>query len=327
MATLKDVAKLSGLNVSTVSRILNGRGYISEIAKEKVESAMNELNYRPNAIARNLAKSRSDLIALVVPHINHPYFSMLIENIERECYKNGFSLLVFNTKDDPKIEQKVLSTCMAQRVSAMILCSASFNLQSSLNTDIHTFTIERKIIGIPSIEVDNYAGGLMAAEHLISKGCKNLVFLGGNTSEDMPADKRGIGFVNYATEHGVKGSMHVCLSEDYLSLDYRNTIRKLLLENKDCDGLFTSGDIIASQAIEVCHEMGIKVPDDIKIIGFDNQDICKITYPKLTTFAQPVKLIAKKALEFVNSYNEKKEVPDSVIFPIELIERGSTKGV
>lgn len=286
---------------------------------------MKELNYFPNSIARSLAKGKNPIIAIVVPHIAHPYFFELIEHLESEAYKNNYSVIVFNSKDDSSIEKKCLDRCQSLRVSALILCSSSFKMYDKIKIDIPTFTIERKIQGYPSIEVDNYNAGCVAAKILASKGCKNLAYIGGNLDNKMPADQRQVGFVKTCTDLKLNVFEYNCSNLEYDKLNYLETINKMFNEHKKIDGIFTSGDLIAAQVIDECYKRKIKVPKDIKIIGFDDDFLCELLKPKLSSFHQPLDLIAQKAIDNVIKLSEGKSVDDQLILPVNFIERDSTK--
>ena len=125
MATIVDVAKLAGVTPTTVSRVINNRGYISEKTKSKVYEAMKELNYQPNEIARSLTKQKTNTIGIIVPHISHPYFAKLISNLENEAAKKNYKIMLYNSKEKVEKEKQYLDLCKSNRVSGIILCSGN----------------------------------------------------------------------------------------------------------------------------------------------------------------------------------------------------------
>lgn len=143
MATLKDVAKEAGLTVTTVSRILNNRGYISDEARQKVADAMKKLNYRPNEVARALQNKSSNLIGLIVPHIRHPYFAEAISNVENEAYKKGYKILLCNSQCMDEREREYIEICSSNRVAGIILFSGQIAVDAFVNLDVPVITIER----------------------------------------------------------------------------------------------------------------------------------------------------------------------------------------
>ena len=143
MATLKDVAREAGLTVGTVSRVLNNRGYISENAREKVEEAMKKLNYRPNEVARSLSKSSSNTIGVIVPHIQHPYFTEMISNLENQAYKRGYKMLLCNSRSIQEKEREYIDICTGNKVAGIILCSGTVPVDVFDGIGIPVVTIER----------------------------------------------------------------------------------------------------------------------------------------------------------------------------------------
>ena len=143
MATLKDVARESGLSVGTVSRVLNNRGYINEQTRAKVYEVMKKLNYQPNEMARSLSKQKNNTIGLIVPHIMHPYFAKLISCIEAAAYKNKFKILLFNSKGKEEKEDEFIEMCKSNRVAGIILCSASYETKKFKDLGCPLIPIER----------------------------------------------------------------------------------------------------------------------------------------------------------------------------------------
>jgi LacI family sucrose operon transcriptional repressor len=169
MATLKDVAKEAGLTVGTVSRVLNNRGYISDDAREKVNSAMKKLNYHPNEVARSLQGKSTNTIGLIVPHIRHPYFAEMISNIENQAYKKGYRILLCNAQSIEEKEREYIDICTGNRVAGIILCSGTVSVEVFDGIRVPVITMERFLEnGTAAVECDNRQGGALAAERLIS---------------------------------------------------------------------------------------------------------------------------------------------------------------
>ena len=326
MATIKDISKETGLSIGTVSRVFNNRGYISQETRDKVEAAVKKLNYQPNAVARSLSKSSSRIIGLIVPHIAHPFFSDLLSAIENATRERGYSLLVFVSKGDEKAEVEMINRCRENRVCGMVLCSGRFATQSIDKLEFPVVCIERNPDGAAfAIECNNRQGGRLAAAELIEKGAKHLVSLAGIQGRKMPADERSIGFEEVCREKGVEYS---CLSyppELYDRLDYASLIDKILTERPETDGIFASSDIIASQVLQVAFQKGIKVPEELKVIGFDDSLIASYTTPPLTTIHQPIKEMAQLAVDtLINIKDEKSFVSGCTIMNVSLVRRGTT---
>ena len=155
MATIKDVAAETGLTVSTVSRVLNNRGYISDKTRKKVYDAMNKLNYTQNEVARSLSKKTNNTIGVIVPHIRHPYFSELISNLEMAAYEKNYKIFIFNSREKQEKENEYLEMCYSNRVAGVIMCSGSVHLNVFDGLNIPIVTIERFLEnGTAGVECD-----------------------------------------------------------------------------------------------------------------------------------------------------------------------------
>jgi LacI family sucrose operon transcriptional repressor len=325
MATLKDVARETGYTVSTVSRILNNRGYISDEARQKVSEAMKKLNYQPNALARSLSKKSTNMIGIIVPHINHPYFSMIISELQTALMHRGYQIMLFNSKNRDDRQAKYVEMCRSNRVAGIILMSGLVSMEYLRKLDVPLITIERNLdCGTASIECDNYGGGRIAAEHLIAHGCRDLVSISGIHNAEMPADARAEGFAKVCAEHGVRCTDIKTTMMQYNTYEYKDVIRTALKNEKGCDGIFASSDIIAAQVIQVAAEYGISIPGDIRLVGFDDSLIASLTFPQITSVHQPVHEMAEMAAQLMTDSIAGSIVPTRTVLPVSLTERESS---
>ena len=322
MATIKDVAKEAGLTVTTVSRVLNNRGYISDSAREKVNEAMKKLNYQPNEVARSLHKKSSNTIGVIVPHIRHPYFAEVISNIENAAYKQGYRILLCNTQARAEKEKEYIDICTSNRVAGIILYSGNVSVGQFSEMDIPVITMERSLeTGTASVECDNKTGGMLAARKLIDAGCKNLLLIGSNTGNaKLPADNRAIGFCEVCQKENIPFNEIDPQMKEYENMIYGEMVENALKEFPETDGIFASSDVIAAQIIQVCRSMGISIPQDMKLVGFDDAIVAKLTSPKLTTIHQPIKEMAELAVQLLKDATEGKLVAKQTILPVTLIE-------
>ncbi|WP_297712523.1 LacI family DNA-binding transcriptional regulator [Clostridium sp.] len=326
MATIVDVAKLAGVTPTTVSRVINNRGYISEKTRNKVNEAMDQLGYQPNEIARSLTKQKSNTIGVIVPHISHPYFAKLISNLENEAAKSGYKIILCNSKEKAEKEKQYLDMCKSNRVAGIILCSGNVESNKINTGNIPVVLLEKNFEeGKLGIQCDNYQGGKIATEHLIDCGCKRLLHFSGVIDEDMPADNREKAFIDICNEKNVEYFIRKYDINTYNEMNYYEYIKDTLNEMKNIDGIFASSDLIAAQVIQVCNELNIRIPSDVKLVGFDDVEIAKLTTPTITTIHQPIKEMAKLAIELIDSKYKNIEVNEQTILPIELVVRNSTK--
>lgn len=325
MATIKDVAKETGLTVTTVSRVLNNRGYISDKTREKVYAAMKKLNYSPNEVARSLSKKTTNTIGVIVPHIRHPYFSEMISHIENKASKRGYKIILCNSQNKDHKEREYIEMCRSNRVAGIILCSGGVSVNEFDEINVPIITFERFIeTGTAAVACDNLQGGKIATEHLIERGCKNLLHVSGVSETTMPADDRANGFIEVCEKNGIKHSEIATNQYQYNNLEYHELIEKAISENQEIDGVFASSDLIAAQVIQVCAKYGKKIPQDIKLVGFDDVSIASLTTPTITTIHQPTSEMAELAVDMLIAAAEGKTVASRSILPVTLIKREST---
>lgn len=328
MATLKDVAKASGLTVGTVSRVLNNRGYISDKTREKVYRVMKELNYQPNEMARSLSKQKNNTIGVILPQIEHPYFAKVLSRLEREAAKQGYRIMLFVSRNKEKREEQCIEMCKSGRVAGVVLCSGSFETEKFRGLDFPLITLERSMDeGTSGVECDNYQGGTLATQHLIDKGCHKLMYIGGmSAGEDihMPADFREVAFRDTCAKTKTENVVIVTEKQMFDSMEYYEFIREKLIEHPDVDGVFASSDVIGAYVLQACYDLNIEVPGRLKIVGFDDVNIAQFTSPGLTTIHQPVEQMAEQAISAIVQIDADKVVPTKTVFPVTLVERGTT---
>ena len=325
MATIKDVAEIAGITVTTVSRVLNNRGYISEKTRQKVNAAMKELDYQPNEIARALFRKKSNLIGLIVPNVAHPFFAQLTSSIEYYAYKNGYKILICNSYEDSVKEKDYIDMLKRNQVDGIIMGSHTLEISEYLNLGRPIVSIDRCLAGnIPYIASDNYNGGVLATNLLIDKGCKRLAHISGPLILNTPANKRFQAFIDVATKRHIK---HVVVETRLGSFEIEENeklIYKLFTDFPDIDGIFASSDIIAACVMNVSSVLLKKIPKDIKVVGYDDIDLAALIVPSLTTIRQPIKEIGEMAIKSIIDQLGNKPINNENILPVELIIRKTT---
>ena len=325
MATIVDVARLAGVTPTTVSRVINNRGYISEKTKKRVQEAMDELGYQPNEIARSLTKQKSNTIGVIVPHISHPYFAKLISNLENEAAKKDYKIILCNSKEKAEKEKQYLDMCKSNRVAGIIICSGNVESNKINTGGIPVVLLEKNFEeGKLGIQCDNYQGGKLATEHLIECGCKKILHRSGVIDEEMPADNREKAFIDVCSKNEIEYFIKKYDIDTYNQMNYYDYIKAALNEIEGVDGIFASSDLIAAQVIQVCNEIKIRIPEDIKLVGFDDVDISQLTTPRITTVHQPIKEMARLSIGLIDAKYNNIEVNEKTILSIKLIIREST---
>ncbi|GFZ31080.1 LacI family transcriptional regulator [Clostridium zeae] len=323
MATIKDVAEIAGVTVTTVSRVLNDRGYISETTRKKVYDAMKELSYQPNELARSLFRKKSNIIGLIVPDVSHPFFAKLTSYIEAYAYAAGYKILLCNSYQDSVKEKDYVEMLKRNQVDGIIMGSHTLETSDYLTPTLPIVAIDRDFSNnIPFITSDNYAGGLLATNLLLDKGCKKLAHISGPLELNTPANKRYEAFMNAVLERKVQHVVEQTKLDVYES--YKKLAYKIFKEHPDIDGIFASSDMIAAAMMQVSQELGKEVPRDIRIIGYDDVEVASLMTIPLTTIKQPIDEMAQLAIEILLNQMENKKVEIENILPVKLIERKSS---
>jgi len=325
MPTIKDVALKSGVTVTTVSRVLNNRGYISDATRDKVHAAMKELNYQPNEIARSLFKKKSGLIGLIIPNVGHPFFAELTQYVELHAYAAGFKVILCNSYRDGVKENDYIDMLRRNQVDGIIMGSHTLDYGRFLALRMPIVTLDRFFSeDIPSVTSDNYRGGILATELLIRKGCKKLAHISGPLALSTQANRRFDGFKEIAEKAGIPYVVTETALNRFEDEEYREKTEALLTAHPDIDGVFCSSDVIAANFIQIARLRGLRIPQDIQIVGFDDIRMASLLTPALTTIRQPIEEMARTAVETLRKMVDGEERQAMHMLPIELIEREST---
>ncbi|MFC0213529.1 LacI family DNA-binding transcriptional regulator [Paenibacillus chartarius] len=325
MATIHDVALKSGVSVTTVSRVLNNRGYISETTRNKVFGAMKELGYQPNDIARSLLRKQSNIIGLIIPNVSHPFFSELADQVEYFAYQAGYKVLLCNSQLDPTKEWDYIEMLKRNRVDGIIMGSHTLEVDEYLSLHSPIVTFDRKIgESIPHLGSDNYRGGQLATQHLIDRGCRKIAHICGNLKLQVLSNHRTDAFLDIVKKYGVE---HLIIQTDMNVFDQRQyeiLIQALLKEHPNIDGIFATSDIIAAFAVKECIRAGKRVPEDVRIVGYDDVGAARWLTPELTSIRQPIDEFGRLAVELIRMQVEGQPFEIANVLPVELMVRATT---
>ncbi|MBQ6384075.1 MAG: LacI family DNA-binding transcriptional regulator [Clostridia bacterium] len=326
MPTLRDVAERAGVTITTVSRMLNGRVNVSDKTRGRIEEAMRELGYHPNEMARALAKKSSNLIGLLVPSVKQYFFAELIQEVENAVAARGCQLLLCVSDQDFGKERAYYQMLLGDRVRGIIVASYSQHFDQIAHSGAPVFYIERRSgDGTPSAVMDSFQGGRLAGEHLAGKGCRNLLYLSGNAAKNSVSKERYDGFCAAAKAAGLeKPALAEAQWQEFVSLDYTDTIRRIFEQFPETDGILTSNDLMAATVLRWCVGNRIPVPEKLKIVGYDDTAFASLCPVPLTTIHQPITEIARYAVDSVIRRSEGETVPVNTVFPVRLVERETT---
>jgi len=326
---MKDVAKQVGVSVQTVSAVVNNKPGITEETQERVYAAIEELGYRPFSIARSMRTRRTRTIALVVSDIANPSFATMASAAEDYAHAHGYNLILYNTHDDIVRETGYIKTAVDRWVDGMIFVSAEDKM-TSLNAleaaGIPTVAIDRIPKGYdgPSVTLDNVKSGRIAAEHLLDLGHTCIAHINGPLRLRL-ARERLAGFQQAIKARGLSPGHCVSGEGNWECMAGYKAMQKIMASDRHPTAIFAANDRMAIGAMQVIYEAGLRVPDDISVVGLDDIELAAFQNPSLTTVRQSFAELATLAVRLLLGILEGRE-PDRTQIVIEpaIIVRQST---
>ncbi|WP_342599397.1 LacI family DNA-binding transcriptional regulator [Psychrobacillus sp. FSL H8-0483] len=329
--TIKDIAREAGVSITTVSRVLNKKEEgMSQETREKVLRVMEELNYQPNKLARGLVTKRSNMLGLIVPNISNPFFPELCRGAEDEANKRQYSLIICNSDDQTQKEENYLRLLKEQQVDGILLSSKDRLSKTSKNQlesgKIPYVLFDRGEQGnnYPGVFLDNEKGGYLAGKHLTDLGHTKIACMTG-PQDIRNSQQRLLGFQQALMETSVKLPESFILDGDF-QMDTAYRVAKDFLQNNNVTAIFACNDLMACGIYRAAHEIGIQIPEQLSIIGFDDIPLVTALIPKLTTIRQGTYEMGRKAIELLINKIENKS-SEEVVFEPTLIVRESTEQI
>ena len=301
--SIKDVAEYAGVSVTTVSRVLNKKGYISDEMYKKVYDAMEAIDYQPNQIARSLTGKRTNTIAFLLPFVSYPFFSQLAEKVEMALYQKGYSMILCNTVGTQNRELDYLKKLRAHKVDGLILGNHELNYEEYMKTSFPIVALDINLgKNIPVVTSDHKKGGLLAAKKFIENGCKKIVQIKGMGKQNTYTKLRHDELKKHLKANNVEciTIYHKSADISFATNEHKKIINEIFLEHGDLDGFFAV-DVIAAKALKYALENGISVPKDLKIISYDGTMINDLLFPHLTCIKQFPEDIAYNLVEALES--------------------------
>ncbi len=324
MVTIKDVGKHAGVSVATVSRYLNGKGYVSGEAKQVIEKAIKELDYKPNQLARSLSTKKTDIIGLLVPDITNPFFPELARAVEDTAFANGYTVVLCNSGEQKEKEIHYIESLQQKYAAGFIVTTNQLEANYYRNIDLPIVALDRRLDpSIPTVTTNNVDGAKTATEYLIARGCKHILCMRGPVGLDV-AEDRMIGFTE-TLKHYPNIQSDVIISQ----FEFEEAEQKafeFLQTHWSVDGIFAASDASAIGAMKAAQSLGIHIPGDLQLIGFDGISIGKLLTPELTTVAQDIYNLGTVATKLLIQKIENQPIENNLIeLPTTLVVRSSTK--
>ena len=332
MATsIKDVAREAGVSIATVSRVLNDIDVVNEETKKKVLDAIKKLGYRPNIVARSLKTQRTKTIGIVVPDISNQVYPEIVRGAEDVANIYDYNVMLCNSDFDLEKEKEYLRVLKEKMVDGVLYMTCALEedtVELIDELDLKTVLVETKDKEgkLPSVIIDNVAAEYDATKYIIEKGSKNIAFIGMKTNSNNAGVKRFEGYKNALDEANLQ------FNEDLVYLDCLKVktgyagVLNILKKDTNIDGIVCASDEIAMGAINALRDNGIRVPEDVNVIGFNDIDSASVFYPKLTTISQPMYDMGSIAMRMlIKLINQKTLEEGHYILEHKLIERDSCK--
>jgi LacI family transcriptional regulator len=328
--TMADVAERAGVTKTTVSRVLNSKGEISDSTREKVLKAVETLGYRPSRLARGLATDRTYLLGLILPSISNDFFTDIARGAEDAAWQNGYKIVLCNTESDWDREDGMYQFLEDLQADGVILCSPRLPnerlrplIEKNPNTVIinSKFEVPAELSG--SVQTDDRSGTIQAVNHLLRSGRNNLVYFAG-PPDSRSNRERQQGFIDAleAAGHGPDPARIVQTQPANLSGGYSEA-KNVLAASSRINGVVCFNDLVAAGFIRVCFELGIRVPEDIAVVGCDDILLASLIHPSLTTLRSPKQEIGAIATHILLERIRGTWDHEPVILPQTLIVRES----
>lgn len=293
MVTMKDVAQLAGVGVGTVSRVINNVP-VKAVTKQKVMEAVEKLNYEPDSYARGMKLQKTNVVALILPTVWHPFYGEFAYHVENELAQNGYKCMLCNSDGNSEREIEYIKMMQQNKVDGLIGITYS-DIDPYVSSNLPFVSIDRHFSDdVVSVSADNEEAGRLAARTLIEKGCHSLAYIGGKPKYPTEIDKRQVFFTKTCEEREVKNDF-LLMSEPIQ--DFEKQVEIFVNSIPELDGLFVINDFMALDVIKVLNRIGKRVPEDIQVIGCDGVRMAHERSNLLSTIRQPVDQMALKSVD------------------------------
>ena len=322
MATIRDVAKLAGLSVATVSRAINGSGYVSEESRKNINRAIKDLNFRPNEVARSLYQKKSKLVGLLLPDISNPFFPLLAKGVEDFLHGKGYQVILGNVQENSERAVDYIHAFSQNNIAGVL---------SAVDGDIITYDEFKPLVFLDrvgtdseySIHADDLSGGELAARAVLETAPGGIVVIAGPKEVDR-SHERLQGMIKILNQS--KSRYFVVHSSSFLLEDAVKTAQEVFEHFPLIDTVIAPSDIHAIALIQEAYRRNIRVPADLQVIGYDDIPISNLVVPPLTTIHQPAYEIGYQGAEMLYQLmNNKKVNQKKIVLPVTLIERDTLR--
>jgi DNA-binding LacI/PurR family transcriptional regulator len=328
--TIRDVAALAGVSHQTVSRVINGSERVNPETRQRVEAAIAQLDYRPNAIARSMAQGRTGTLACLAPNLTDYTFASIIEGAESEARRQGYFMITASAPDPQTFGVLVEELAGSRRIEALLVINPYIdNRYTFLPHDIPAVLVgaHPRSEGFGSVMLDERGAGEIATRHLLELGHRQIAHITGPLVEDCTQDRLA-GYRAALEAAGLTYDPALIVEGDWSATSGHQALQSLAEREADFTAVFAQNDRMAVGAIRALHELGLYIPDDISVIGFDDMPLASYFEPPLTTLRQDVFCTGCEAARLLIQALEQPDLPpQQVSLPAELVIRHSTRSL
>ena len=327
--TIKEIARIANVSAMTVSRALNNRHSVRGATRKKILKIANRLGYMPNRIARSLVSKKSDLISLIVADISNQFFAEISRGIEDRARENGYHVIFSSTDDDPKNLESSVRMMREMGVDGFIIAAVSLEepiVDELLDQEIPVVLINRRIkkSNVNYVVVDNYKGAYLAVEHLINIGYKKIGIISGRSSVST-GKERLQGYRKGLLDHGLKFKKEYSSQGPFTKEHGKKAAQKMLTLKNRPEAIFAASDNIALGVMNAAGELGLKIPEDLAIVGFDDTNFSSNSKIRLTTVSQRKYEMGERGVQILIDLieNQESDYINKVVLEPRLIIRES----
>lgn len=328
MATIYDVAQRAEVSAATVSRVLNGHASVDPKLAERVRAAVEELGYRPNALARNLRRSRTSLWAVVISDVGNPFFTSLVRGVEDVAQSSAYSVVLCNSDEDPDKEANYVTVALAEQMAGVIISPSgqAEGVQRLIEAGTPVVVIDREVPGVTvdSVLVDNEHGAAEATAHLLAGGYRRVACITGPSTVST-AERRLRGYQKAIADGGHPYREELVRHSDFRERGGYDAMASLLDSAEPPDAVFVGNNLMAVGALECLVARGVSVPDQLGIVGFDDLPWADLVRPALTTVGQPTYELGRTAAQLLaDRITDPQRSPNTVVLKTELHVRATS---
>lgn len=303
MPTIYQVAERAGVSLSTVSRVLNGKASVNKVLKERVEKAVKELNYRPNSVARSLANNRTDSVGVLVPELNAPFFGDLMQAVESTLRAADKHVIISVGRNCLETEKDAVEFLISRNCDALIMHAEALSDEYLLELNqskLPVALVNRRVEGLAEActSLDNEKGGYLATRHLLELGHQDIAYISGPTDK-CDASLRLEGHKRALSEAGLPINPQLIFNGDYSEEDGKIGLLELMARDVPFTALVCANDWMASGAISCARDLGMSLPHDLSVVGFDDVVFAHHVFPRLTTVSNPIAEMAEMSAKYI----------------------------